>query len=90
MSHTPTPWNTNSPDETLILGPDFQVVATTFQDEEDYQANHDNRYEDAQFIIKACNTHDELVEALKAVCRETTKGRVFRIAEAALAKAGAL
>lgn len=64
-SSTPRPWNVNSPDETLILGPDRQVVATTLQDEEDYQANYDTRSEDAGLIVKAVNAHDEAFSTLR-------------------------
>lgn len=73
MAHTPTPWNLNSPDETLILGPDRQVVATTLQDEEDYQANYDTRAADAELIVKAVNTHQPALAAL----REAYTGLAF-------------
>ncbi len=59
------PWNLNSPDETLILGCDRQVVATTLQDEEDYQANYDARAGDAELIVKAVNCHDEAISVLR-------------------------
>lgn len=62
---TPRPWNLNSPDETLILGPDRQVVATTLQDEEDYQQNYDARAGDAELIVHAVNAHDEAFAALR-------------------------
>lgn len=65
MRSTPTPWNANSPDETLILGPDRQVVATTLQDEEDYQANYDTRSADAELIVKAVNAHQPAMSALR-------------------------
>lgn len=65
MITTPTPWNANSPDETMILGPDRQVVATTLQDEEDYQANYDTRASDAELIVKAVNTHQPAMSALR-------------------------
>lgn len=53
---TPTPWNLNSPDETLILGPDRQVVATTF---------YDTRAGDAGLIVRAVNVHDEAMAVLR-------------------------
>lgn len=62
---TPRPWNLNSPDETLILGPDRQVVATTLQDEEDYQENYDTRAGDAGMIVKAVNVHDQAMTVLQ-------------------------
>jgi hypothetical protein len=62
---TPRPWNASSPDETLILGPDRQVVATTLQDEEDYQRNYDTRAGDAALIVRAVNSHDAAFAALR-------------------------
>ena len=54
---TPRPWNLNSPDETLILGPDRELVATTLQDENDYERNYDTRAGDAELIVNAVNSH---------------------------------
>jgi hypothetical protein len=88
--HTPGPWNTNSPDETLVLGPDRQVVATTLQDEEDYQQNYDRRAADAILISAA----PELLEALKGLERLASRwagdhNKAIRAARAAIAKASA-
>ena len=65
MDTTPRPWNTNSPDETLVLGPNRQVVATTFQDEEDYQRNYDARAGDAALIVRSVNSHDVAFAVLR-------------------------
>ncbi len=65
METTPRPWSANGPDETLILGPDRQVVATTLQDEEDYQANYDTRAGDADLIIRSVNMRDPALAALR-------------------------
>lgn len=62
---TPRPWNLNSPDETLILGPDRQVVATTLQDEDDYERNYNTRAGDAELIVKAVNSHAPAFAALR-------------------------
>lgn len=62
---TNTPWNVSISDETLILGPDRRVVATTLQDEEDYRENYDTRYGDAILIVKAVNSHDAAFAALR-------------------------
>jgi len=70
---TPRPWNQNSPDETLILGPDRQIVATTLQDEEDYQQNYNTRAGDADLIVKAVNAH----EAAFAVLRDAYVALAF-------------
>lgn len=62
---TPRPWGTSFPDETLILGPDRQVVATTFQGEKDYQRNYDTRAGDAALIVKVVNAHDAAFASLR-------------------------
>ena len=62
---TPRPWNLKSPDETLILGSDRQEVATTLQNEEDYQENYNTRAGDAELIVKAVNAHDSAFAVLR-------------------------
>lgn len=62
---TPLPWYISLPDETLILGPDRQIVATTLQDEDDYQANCDRRSADAELIVQCVNTHSAAMAALR-------------------------
>ena len=63
--HTPTPWASNGPDETLILGANREIVATTLQDEDDYQLNYDRRSADAELIVQAVNSHAEALAALR-------------------------
>lgn len=62
---TNMPWNVSITDETLILGPDRQVVAITLQDEDDYHANYDTRAGDAVLIVKAVNNHEPAFAALR-------------------------
>lgn len=62
---TPRPWRTALPDDTLVLGPGNQLVATTLLDEEDYQANYDNREKDAALIVKAVNAHEPAFKTLR-------------------------
>lgn len=62
---TPRPWKVSLPDETLILGPNNQVVATTLQDEDDYQRNCDMRAGDAALIVRAVNAHDAAMAAMR-------------------------
>ncbi|WP_114216733.1 hypothetical protein [Ochrobactrum sp. 3-3] len=64
-SATRRPWKVALPDDTLVLGPENQLVATTLLDEEDYQANYDNREKDAALIVKAVNAHDPAFKALR-------------------------
>lgn len=65
MMNTPTPWKCNGPDETLILGEDNSIVATTLQGEEDYEHNYDRRAADAEFIVKWANNGPRLARALQ-------------------------
>lgn len=62
---TPRPWRTALPGDTLVLGPENQLVATTLLDEEDYQANYDNREKDAALIVKAVNAHEPAFKTLR-------------------------
>lgn len=70
---TPGPWSVSLPDETLILGPDKSVVATTLQDDEDYFANCARRAVDADLIVRAVNSHGALLAACKLAL---ARGRV--------------
>jgi len=69
MKHTPTPWEVNDDDSGIIgtWGPDeddWGLICAT-----DYAISssvpEEQRPANAAFIVKACNAHDELVEALK-------------------------
>lgn len=62
---TSRPWRVSLPNDTLVLGPDNKIVATTLQDEEDYQANYDIREKDAALIVKAVNAHDPAFNILR-------------------------
>lgn len=59
MKHTPTPWEIKHlpeerPEMTHIIGADGYDIATL---------NHYRTTEDSAFIIRACNMHNELVDA---------------------------
>lgn len=65
-AHTPTPWEACG-----------NLVRTARTDVDpsgllvcDCPANVGNRIEDAAFIVRACNAHDDLVAALRAVDEE--------------------
>ncbi len=92
QKHTPTPWGTKQFNEVQYsIGPagqDFFIVAITSQG---------NDKPNAEFIVRACNCHDELVEALERIafepqgpadasCRQVLDACV-KIAKQALAKA---
>lgn len=92
--HTPTPWHTYERNPCAIgAGPKEsplhllsimrQAGATEEQDAQQ-DAN-------AAFIVRACNSHDALVAALKTIaCEHYESAQYARdVARAALAKAGA-
>jgi hypothetical protein len=69
MSHTPTPWEVcTSNSHTRITekyGVDGGVVSATIAS--DRMAILRIKQEDAEFIVRACNAHDELVAALRGL-----------------------
>jgi len=94
MSHTQTPWRLARPAKTdvtnYVFGPKGQIA-------------HVGAYgtqEDAAFIVKACNAHDELVAVLQDIVAADgmrpghvaykSRADIAAMARAALAKAGAL
>ena len=65
--HTPTPWILRN-----------NVIQYQDKDEIDWTVTTCRIIKDAQFIVRACNAHDELVEALKIACdiqHETSESR---------------
>ncbi len=71
--HTPTPWHIDEPYFIYIWGPEQQMVADLpFTDEEVYLARvrgvgrgatEEERRANAEFIVRACNSHKNLLEA---------------------------
>lgn len=66
MSHTPTPWKWSQP-----FGEGFAYVDDTKHDNIEETGNictvwsgNNNAEANAAFIVRACNNHDRLVEAL--------------------------
>lgn len=62
---TPRPWKTSLPDETLIIGPEGEAVATTFRSDGDYDDHCSTRAADAALIVQAVNTHEPAMTALR-------------------------
>ncbi|MGZ3349142.1 MAG: hypothetical protein ACXU89_09380 [Xanthobacteraceae bacterium] len=66
VTHTPTPWFASSqPDGRfdILDGPNLNtatVLCTRFE----YSERKDEMHANAAFIVRACNAHDKLVEAL--------------------------
>ena len=56
MSHTPTPWRSSFP--SYVIGGGIKICQL-----KGIYINNPNREADAEFIVRACNSHDELLEA---------------------------
>lgn len=72
---TPRPWRVSLPDETMVLGADGAFVATTLLTDEDYQQTAERREGDAEFIVRAGNSHDDLVAALAGLLAIVNESR---------------
>lgn len=64
MTHTPTPWRVAECPEDII-GADDAAVATTDTSVISMISPEDVRAANAAFIVRAVNSHDKLVEALR-------------------------
>ena len=65
MKHTPTPWKQGVNYPERIIG-EHEIVAFVNHPELDGKPN-DREQANAEFIVRACNSHDELLEACKAL-----------------------
>lgn len=73
MTHTPTPWRWWTSNSFLrlssdVTGKDGDVLSAVTQGEDDPVLNISDA--DAEFIVRACNAHDELVTAADAMLAE--------------------
>jgi hypothetical protein len=103
MSHTPTPYSMRSNFDTMIRdSQDNQLAFVTYvKTVTGGRRNHEDVLDNAEFIVSACNAHDELVAAIKAVIKYDESDDADGVAmmlnyvdaldkcRAALAKAGA-
>ncbi len=95
VGHTPTPWRLegdcvvsgDDTDYTLVADCERDPVWSPLLGVEETEAN-------AQFIVRACNSHDDLLEACQAVStslgeftQDDTVDGMLMILEAAIAKA---
>lgn len=84
-ARTPGPWKVFSFDEFRVEGPDgISILSPYRRSAEEFKAN-------AEFIVRACNAHDDLVAALKLAAPHHQGGHseVGKAICAALEKAGA-
>ena len=62
--HTPTPWSVDDTRLGIMAG--YQSIAQTFRDRSKTIADREAEAQaNAAFIVRACNAHEQLVEALK-------------------------
>lgn len=85
VKHTPTPWEVNGL-EIQATNREETFIAEVFNENESAKAN-------AQFIVKAVNCHDELIEALAhliacADCKAPELPEALENARKTLKKAG--
>lgn len=85
--HTPTPWRISGTSSHRVTGK-HGVLANCGNDST-HSAVEDQCAANAAFIVRACNAHEELLEALQkiATCESQAPGDVVDIARAAIAKA---
>ena len=63
MTHTPVPWSCREIDQRLsIIG---SGIAGTLMQFSRANTKHPRAWEDARFIVVACNAHEELLAALE-------------------------
>ena len=83
--HTPTPWKTHIANDVLIVdvnGVDVAEICGEY--DVDYEAMSDN----AALIVRAVNSHDDLVKALvRLLANSEPIGEDYMFANAALANA---
>ncbi len=77
--HTPTPWSVDGIG-TNIIGPkeDRRYIAETctLMDDNGHTHNDDHSKEDAAYIVRAVNSHEELLQALKDLANEICLGKL--------------
>ena len=70
MEHTKTPWRVGSPNRMVSVVADEPVPEIGGSDAVDYYGGHliaeSIAPRNAEFIVRACNAHDQLVVLLKA------------------------
>lgn len=65
MKHTPTPWH--APGMGEIHDADHNLIAHIAFSTGEHDDDQVGTEADAKFIVRACNSHDQLVEALRDI-----------------------
>ena len=70
MKHTPTPWNydiTAGNSFSIYCEGTIKTIASVLFKDVNYMPNEKEAEANAKFIVKAVNSHDKLIEALKSL-----------------------
>jgi hypothetical protein len=79
-THTPTPWYVGNP--SWDGGPPDEVYFTECnQDGESFLFETGGNYANAEFIVRAVNSHEALLEALQGFLEVTSKQAIYRFME---------
>lgn len=93
MQHTKTPWRVGAPSQMGSVVADEPVPEICGSDAVDYYGGHliaeSIAPRNAEFIVRACNAHEMLIEALKDCARHPRQAQRNNIVRKALAAAGA-
>lgn len=68
VSHTPIPWTTEEyqgEPKRIVVGPNNEMIADCYADSSDDINLPENYKANADFIVRAVNSHEELLAALK-------------------------
>lgn len=96
---TPTPWGIERGRDTLWIGPmrpdgnKVAIIVFYMHYGPDYTDEHNTRQvANAEFIVRAVNSHDDMLATLKAVRKEARKNRpdpdtIFQAADEAISRA---
>ncbi len=63
MTHTPTPWHTKNNETEIADSRGWRIAYVSFE----APRTADERDANAAFIVRACNSHEQLLEACKAL-----------------------
>lgn len=89
--HTATPWEAKQllNSEHFVLRWSDYTKPGVYQRRVDLDGDGKFSKENAEFIVTACNAHDDLIAALTSILEKTIDSDSRKCARAALAKAGA-
>lgn len=86
MKHTPTPWH--APGMGEIHDADHNLIAHIAFSAGEHDDDQVGTESDAKFIVRACNSHYQLVDALKFIANHSNDPGIVKYAEHTLAAAG--